>query len=61
MDVYRRHLPLHGGAGHLSPDEPRALKVWDGFACIPAGTAENLPAARARANSTDPGAFADEQ
>ncbi|MFD4144080.1 DUF6087 family protein [Streptomyces sp. NPDC058572] len=61
MDVYRRHRPLHGGASHLSPDEPRALEAWDGFAYVPAGTAENLPAAQAWANGIAPDASADEQ
>ncbi|MFE7268431.1 DUF6087 family protein [Streptomyces sp. NPDC057592] len=61
MDVYRRHRPLHDGASHLNPDGPRALEEWDGFAYVPAGTAENLPAAQAWANGTGPGALADEQ
>ncbi|MFF4716548.1 DUF6087 family protein [Streptomyces eurythermus] len=50
MEVWRRHRPLHGGASHLRPDEPRALEEWDGFAYVPAGTAGNLAAARAWAN-----------
>ncbi|MFI1707741.1 DUF6087 family protein [Streptomyces griseoruber] len=55
MDVYRRHRPLHGGGGHLRPDEPRALEEWDGFAYVPAGTADNLAAAQAWSNGSDPG------
>ncbi|MEU3657959.1 DUF6087 family protein [Streptomyces sp. NPDC032161] len=50
---------MHGGASHLSPDEPRALEVWDGFAYIPAGTTENLPAAQAWANRRTRPAFAE--
>ncbi|MEV5239006.1 DUF6087 family protein [Streptomyces cinnamoneus] len=46
LDVYRRHRPLHGGAGHLRPDEPRALEQWDGFTFVPAGTATDLAAAQ---------------
>lgn len=46
LDIYRRHRPLHGGAGHLRPDEPRALEEWDGFKFTPAGTAPDLSAAR---------------
>ncbi|MFH8555731.1 DUF6087 family protein [Streptomyces celluloflavus] len=45
LDIYRRHRPLHGGAGHLRPEEPRALEEWDGFAYAPAGTAPDLAAA----------------
>ncbi|WSP77907.1 DUF6087 family protein [Streptomyces sp. NBC_01236] len=39
----------------LRPDEPRALEEWDGFTYVPAGTADNLAAAQAWANGTDPG------
>ncbi|MFF4533132.1 DUF6087 family protein [Streptomyces sp. NPDC001407] len=46
LDERRRHRPLHGGAGHLCPGEPRALEEWNGFAYEPAGTAANLAAAR---------------
>jgi hypothetical protein len=45
MDIYRRHRPVHGGAGHLRPDEPRVLEEWDGFTYAPAGTASDLAAA----------------
>jgi len=47
MDQYRRHRPLHGGAGHCRPEEPRALEEWDGFAYVPVGTAPDLAAATA--------------
>ncbi|MEU3529069.1 DUF6087 family protein [Streptomyces sp. NPDC038707] len=50
MEVWRRHRPLHGGASHLRPDEPRALEEWNGFAYVPAGTADDLAAARAWVN-----------
>ncbi|MEV0847796.1 DUF6087 family protein [Streptomyces sp. NPDC049954] len=60
MDVYRRHRPLHGGAGHLRPEQPRVLETWDGFAYVPAGTAENLLAAQAWASGTETGAGAGE-
>ncbi|MEV5381189.1 DUF6087 family protein [Streptomyces nondiastaticus] len=46
LDIYRRHRPLHGGAGHLHPSEPRALEEWDGFSYAPAGTAACLAAAQ---------------
>ncbi|MGX1885438.1 DUF6087 family protein [Streptomyces sp. NPDC055287] len=52
MDQALRHRPLHGGASHLRPDEPRVLEEWDGFGYTPVGTAPNLAAARAWA---DPG------
>jgi hypothetical protein len=55
LDVWRRHRPLHGGASHLRPDEPRALEEWDGFAYVPAGTADDLAAAHAWANQAAPG------
>lgn len=55
MDVWRRHRPLHGGASHLKPDEPRALEEWDGFAYVPTGTADDLAAAHAWANQAAPG------
>ncbi|WP_432133284.1 DUF6087 family protein [Streptomyces sp. bgisy154] len=42
LDVHRRHRPLHGGGGHLRPEEPRALEQWNGFSYEPAGTAANL-------------------
>ncbi|MFD4577511.1 DUF6087 family protein [Streptomyces sp. NPDC058417] len=61
MDVYRRHRPLCGGANHLSPDQPRALEIWDGFAYAPAGTAQNLQAAQAWANSAHPDGSSDYQ
>ncbi|GAA1925463.1 hypothetical protein GCM10009753_68540 [Streptantibioticus ferralitis] len=47
LDIYRRHRPLHGGASHLRPDDPRALEEWDGFTYAPAGTASDLAAAAA--------------
>ncbi|MFJ3976203.1 DUF6087 family protein [Streptomyces sp. NPDC090021] len=50
LDVYRRHRPVHGGAGHLRPDEPRVLEEWNGFAYEPAGTAPNLAAAQGWVN-----------
>ncbi|MEU1452025.1 DUF6087 family protein [Streptomyces avermitilis] len=46
MDIYRRHRPLHDGAGHLRPDEPRVLEEWDGFAYQVIGTAADLAAAQ---------------
>ncbi|MFI8194855.1 DUF6087 family protein [Streptomyces sp. NPDC085946] len=42
MDVYRRHRPLHGGGGHLRPEEPRVLEEWNGFSYEPTGAAPNL-------------------
>jgi len=53
MDQYRRHRPLHGGACHLRPEEPRTLEEWDGFAYVPAGTAPDLAAATAWAHGLD--------
>ncbi|MGX5186201.1 DUF6087 family protein [Streptomyces avermitilis] len=47
-------LTLHGGAGHLRPDEPRALEEWDGFTFIPAGTAPDLAAAQRWVNELAP-------
>ena len=46
MDIYRRHRPVHGGAGHLRPDEPRVLEEWDDFTYQVVGTAPNLAAAQ---------------
>ncbi|WP_103528291.1 DUF6087 family protein [Streptomyces sp. SM12] len=46
MDQYRRDRPLHGGAGHLRPHEPRTLEEWDGFGYTPAGTAPDLATAQ---------------
>ncbi|MFF7902110.1 DUF6087 family protein [Streptomyces sp. NPDC088817] len=46
MDVHRRHRPVHGGAGHLRPDELRVLEEWDGFAYQMVGTAPDLADAR---------------
>jgi hypothetical protein len=46
VDAHRRHLPVHGGAGHLRPDEPRVLEEWDGFAYQLVGTAPDLAGAR---------------
>ncbi|MFQ6198835.1 DUF6087 family protein [Streptomyces sp. NPDC000405] len=46
LDIYRRHRPLHGGASHLRPDQPRALEEWDEFSYAPAGTAADLAAAQ---------------
>ncbi|MCK8680934.1 DUF6087 family protein [Streptomyces lichenis] len=42
LDIRRRHRPLHGGGGHIRPDEPRALEEWNGFSYEPAGIAANL-------------------
>ncbi|MEV6758470.1 DUF6087 family protein [Streptomyces sp. NPDC051214] len=50
MDQYRRHRPLHGGASHRQPEEPRALEEWDGFVYVPVGTAPDLAAATAWAH-----------
>ncbi|RKN46840.1 hypothetical protein D7294_01075 [Streptomyces hoynatensis] len=46
MDTYRRHRPVHGGAGHLRPDEPRVLEEWNDFAYEVVGTAPDLAAAQ---------------
>lgn len=46
MNIYRRHRPVHGGAGHLRPDEPRVLEEWDDFTYQVAGTAPNLAVAQ---------------
>ncbi|WP_374117799.1 DUF6087 family protein [Streptomyces sp. S07_1.15] len=46
MDLYRRHRPVHGGAGHLRPDEPRVLEEWTGFMYEVVGTAPSLAAAQ---------------
>ena len=46
MDIHRRHRPVHGGAGHLRPDEPRVLDVWVGFAYEVVGTPPGLAAAQ---------------
>ncbi|MFE9254122.1 DUF6087 family protein [Streptomyces sp. NPDC006879] len=46
MDIYRRHRPVHGGAGHLRPDEPRVLEEWDDFSYEVVGTAPDLAAAQ---------------
>ncbi|MEU9737020.1 DUF6087 family protein [Streptomyces sp. NPDC048002] len=46
MDIYRRHRPVHGGAGHLRPDEPRVLEAWDDFTYQVVGTAPNLAEAQ---------------
>ncbi|MFJ7206228.1 DUF6087 family protein [Streptomyces sp. NPDC098789] len=50
MDIYRRHRPVNGGAGHLRPDEPRVLEQWDGFAYQVIGTASGLWVAQAWVN-----------
>ncbi|EDY52717.1 DUF6087 family protein [Streptomyces clavuligerus] len=42
LDIWRRHRPLHGGGGHLRPEEPRALEEWNGFSYDLAGVAVNL-------------------
>ncbi|GAA4780937.1 DUF6087 family protein [Streptomyces sanyensis] len=55
LDVHRRHRPVHGGAGHLRPDEPRVLEEWTGFAYEVAGTAPDLAAARAWVNELQTG------
>jgi hypothetical protein len=49
----RVHRPLHGGAGHLRPGEPRVLLEWDGFTYQPVGTADSLAAARAWVSERD--------
>lgn len=46
MDLYGRHRPVHGGAGHLRPDEPRVLEEWTGFAYEVVGAAPRLTAAQ---------------
>lgn len=46
MDQYRRHRPVHGGGGHLRPDEPRVLEEWDDFRYQVVGTAPTLAAAQ---------------
>ncbi|MEU2599069.1 DUF6087 family protein [Streptomyces hirsutus] len=46
MDQYRRHRPVHDGAGHRRPDEPRALEEWDGFTYQVVGAADDLTAAQ---------------
>ncbi|WP_030687815.1 DUF6087 family protein [Streptomyces sp. NRRL B-1347] len=46
MDIYRRHRPAHGGAGHLRPDEPRILEEWNDFTYVVVGTAPNLAIAQ---------------
>ncbi|MET9694670.1 DUF6087 family protein [Streptomyces sp. NPDC006514] len=50
MDIHRRHRPVHGGAGHLRPDEARVMEEWNGFAYEPVGTAPNLTAAQVWVN-----------
>ncbi|MFF4369610.1 DUF6087 family protein [Streptomyces sp. NPDC001594] len=47
MDIHRRHRPAHGGASHVSPDSPRVLEEWNGFAYTVVGTAPDLAAAKA--------------
>ncbi|MFJ5645809.1 DUF6087 family protein [Streptomyces sp. NPDC093223] len=42
LDIHRRHRPLHGGSGHLRPEEPRVLEEWNGFSYELAGTAPDL-------------------
>ncbi|MFG1879555.1 DUF6087 family protein [Sphaerisporangium sp. NPDC049003] len=54
LDIYRRHRPLHGGASHLHPNEPRALEEWDGFTYVPAGTTADLAGAQKWVNEYDP-------
>ncbi|CAM5671640.1 hypothetical protein SHIRM173S_01020 [Streptomyces hirsutus] len=46
MDQYRRHRPVHDGAGHRRPDEPRTLEEWDGFTYQVVGAADDLTAAQ---------------
>ncbi|UCM88217.1 DUF6087 family protein [Streptomyces marincola] len=50
MDTYRRHRPIHGGAGHLRPDEPRVLEEWNAFAYRITGTTPDLATAQAWTN-----------
>ncbi|MFF3518650.1 DUF6087 family protein [Streptomyces sp. NPDC002573] len=54
LDAWRRHRPLHGGGGHLQPDEPRALEEWNGFSYQPTGTAANLAEAQRWVNEQEP-------
>ena len=54
LDGPRIHRALHGGASHLSPDQPRLLFAWDGYGYAPAGTAPDLAAARAWAAEFSP-------
>jgi hypothetical protein len=42
----RIHRPLHGGASHLDPEQPRLLSEWDGYSYVPAGIAADLAEAR---------------
>ncbi|MFE7622584.1 DUF6087 family protein [Streptomyces sp. NPDC057509] len=51
MDIYRRHRPAQGGAGHLRPDQPRVLEEWNGFTYEPVGTAPSLTTAQEWVNS----------
>ncbi|MFB7656412.1 MULTISPECIES: DUF6087 family protein [unclassified Streptomyces] len=60
LDQYRRHHPLHGGGGHLRPEEPRALEEWSGFWYEPAGTAPDLAAAQRWVNEPASGESGDE-
>ncbi|MEU1377399.1 DUF6087 family protein [Streptomyces triculaminicus] len=55
LDIYRRRRPLHGSAGHLHPDQPRALEKWDGFTYVPAGTAPDLTTTQQWANEQTTG------
>ncbi|WP_283136208.1 DUF6087 family protein [Rhizohabitans arisaemae] len=56
LDIYRRHRPLHGGANHVRPTEPRVLEEWDGFGYVPVGVAGDLAAAQAWLNGFGAGA-----
>jgi hypothetical protein len=61
LDVWRRHRPLHGGGGHLRPDEARVLEEWNGFVYVPVGTAPDLATAQAWANGASLGTEAAEE
>ncbi|WFB08769.1 DUF6087 family protein [Streptomyces sp. LX-29] len=55
LDIYRRHRPAHGGAGHLRPDEPRVLEEWDAFTYQVVGTAPSLAVAQEWVNEPQTG------
>ncbi|MEW2527589.1 hypothetical protein [Streptomyces sp. NPDC047071] len=54
MDIYRRHRPAHGGAGHLRPDQPRVLEEWNDFTYVVIGTAPGLATAQGWASARVP-------
>ncbi|WP_399139476.1 hypothetical protein Q3A86_18920 [Streptomyces sp. NBUA17] len=55
MDIYRRHRPVHGGAGHVRPEEPLVLEEWDDFVHQVVGIAPHLAAAREWVNELQVG------